>query len=899
MDDNATSHNDYEELLAKCSAEDLSRMGLVQPHGCLVGINADKTIQFAAGNSSYFFDHTTEDMLGLETTTLRLPDGKTIAEWIDALSPLADTPRHAGCYVDGVFIADIYGHQSEDHILLECIVPSDVTGSDTYDATEAIDAIEASSNIFMAAASAVGNIRKLSGYDRVMVYRFHADASGDVIAEDRKDDLVHFIGLRYPATDIPENARKLYLKSTIRIVADSRAEPHHIKSLDPTLSCNLGLAKLRSVSPFHTEYLKNMNVGATLVTSIIVNGKLWGLVACHHGHAFVPSENLQNCCVQITKALADKIEKTTAQESEGFRQTIVKNTDSFIGELSINGTFWYTALFGRNRLIALIDIHGCAIRIGEEIYTVGYCPPHEAIWELNEIGTSHCLQREEQTDYPVWTCTNIKSRVGDFESPSAGAAIVVINETPHVSVMVFRNELKREVFWGGNPDKSMEISGDAHHLSPRRSFERWSQIVTDTCAEWGETATGTLRNIALKMRAFPDQEFASFLGAGEIWHPVFADIITNDNVSEVRSIIEDFIPEGIATVAFSNISERSSLSAFANATFCEFFGLSRAEVDEQKIKEILRSSGLEYYGGEILSDSEKVIGVTSRKFGQRLVKARSVNLLCQLDRSGIRNGVKVMYLHDETDRQRILDALDVTKRQREATSQFKSQILGGLSHELRTPLNAIIGYMEMLKMGIVTDQEKTMEYIGTVYDVGREMLNLVEGLLDIARIEKGILQLEEQEFDLLEEIRASYNIVSQHASAHEQTIDINLGEKPVTLLGDKTAVRQMLVNLLENAVKFSPQGGRIILSLEITPLQSLKIHIEDNGPGVEPENRTAIFEPFSQVEGLEVRSKPGAGIGLGIVKAYIELHGGTAVVEESSIGGAKFTISFPSWRVTV
>lgn len=897
MNNRSSEPQSLDELLAICSSEDLSRLGMVQPHGCLFGLSQDGTVRLAAGNSDYFVGLSATDALGLNATSIRLPDGGTIADWVENLSPTTNSPRHASCRKGDAFLADVYCHRTEDLVVLELVAPNDAPGLEPKDLADHIEAVRKSANVFAAAALVVNCARKLSGYDRAMVYRFLPDTSGDVIAESRESDLVPYIGLRYPGSDIPVNARNLYLKSPIRVVADAMATPCRVETVDASLRCDLSLAVLRAVSPFHIQYLKNMGVGSSLVTSIIVQGKLWGLVACHRNHAFIPSEEIKAGYVQLTNSLSEAIERIDEINKKDVYLKSNNNVRNFLGELSLSGRLWYTSLFGKNRFISLMNIHGCAIRIGDDIFSIGYCPPYPKIWWLEDEASSVCLDSSDKQEYPVWTCTNIKSIVGSFPGHSSGVAYVLISDSPRVSVMLFRNELKREVFWGGNPEKAMDFDHDSSRISPRQSFARWIQEVSDTCDEWTDVEIDTIRNISTSLRSYSKKELSMLLAAPGNSSPSFSDIIFKKDVSEVRSVIEDFIPDGIATVAFTASPDPKYLNGFANATFCEFFGLSRAEADETKIQEILALSGLDNAAHDLVSSVEKTIEVASPKFGQRLVRVRRMDLLCRHTRAGEVEGITVLYMHDETERQRTLDALDVARRQSRATSMFKAQMLGGLSHELRTPLNAIIGFTEMLTLGLVTDPAKTNEYLHTVLEAGRQMLSLVDGVLDIAKIERGILQISEELFDVWEELDTVRRIASEHASAHSQVIDFNMESESISLLGDKTAFRQMILNLLSNAVKFSPPGGTIILQSELSPLRSLHIRVEDSGPGVSLENRDRIFEPFSQIEGVEVRSRPGAGIGLSIVKAYAELHGGTVTIEESTLGGAIFTVKFPSWRV--
>lgn len=888
-----TEAPDFREI---CAAEDLSRLGLIQPHGCLIGVDGQGRVKAASENAKAFLGKDWNDVLGADAASISLQQGETLQQWIARNPTATDSLVHARCRrVDGADL-DVFGHRSGDLTIVELVIPGGAEADDRLDIAGDLAAIQDSLNAYGAAAAAAKAIRRLSGYDRVMIYRFLPDFSGDVIAEDRQDDLTPYLGLRYPATDIPVNARQLYLRAPIRVLVDAKASPARVRVLDGA-DCDLGLARLRSVSQYHIEYLNNMGVLGTLVTSIIVGGKLWGLVSCHHGHAFSPPGDVQAGCEKITRALAEKIEFFNKKDEERREGLIEEKVSDFLHELSHKKLLWRTILFGKSRLIRSLEIDGCAVRIDDEMFSIGYCPPLEKIWNIEDVAASRSREEPETGGVRIWSCINIKSIVGAFEGNTAGVAICVVSEAPYVSLLLFRNEQKQEVYWGGNPDKSVDVDPDNMRVSPRKSFERWTAEVTDCAAEWEPVELGVLAELSRRLkqeRTFDLQATVALPGGNE---DHFRDIVFNRERTEVQTILDDFVPDGIATLAFETSPTPRLIDGYANAAFCSLFGLSRSETVEQDTQNVMKLAGLSPSLLDLGSNVERHVDVMSPRTGQRAMKVRRLDLICRQFRDGGAEGLSVLYLHDETERRRIIDAFDVARRQNRANTRFKAEILGGLSHELRTPLNAIIGYAEALSLGVVKDQEATKEYIGTILDAGRQMVGLIDGLLDVARLERGMLEINEAPFLVANELEATVRIAREHASSHAQTIELTLSPEPVEFLGDAQAFRQIVLNLLSNAVKFSPSGGRIHVSAERSQLNSLVLQVADSGPGIPTTHRSRIFEPFAQIEDIEVQSRPGVGIGLSIVKAYTELHGGTIAIDDSPLGGAVFTLRFPSWRV--
>jgi signal transduction histidine kinase len=230
----------------------------------------------------------------------------------------------------------------------------------------------------------------------------------------------------------------------------------------------------------------------------------------------------------------------------------------------------------------------------------------------------------------------------------------------------------------------------------------------------------------------------------------------------------------------------------------------------------------------------------------------------------------------------------------EAASQTKSQFLANMSHELRTPLNAIIGFSDMiLVMGETPDRaKKAMEYAGYVREAGDHLLSLVNDLLDIARIELRAVELVREVLPVREPVEGALALLKFAISAKQ--IDVALTVPDGTLLcGDRRMVKQALVNLIGNAVKYSPYAGRIDIAAIPGADRSVSISITDNGPGIAAADRERIFESFWQKADVLSRDQGGVGLGLSIVRLIVDAHGGRITVDEAPGGGACVAVTFP------
>lgn len=885
-----------QDFMQICAAENLAHLGLIQSHGCVFAIR-NGALYAASDNVGSFFKLKIDEILGKDASEVMLGSDESLQAVADRLNP--DQNRHESSQFSriGKSPLELICHRADDLTILEAVEISAKVDPAQLDISADVEAIRTANNAFHAASLAARAFKKLTGFDRAMVYRFLPDETGEVIAESREPSLTPFLGLRYPASDIPANARKLYLQTPIRIVVDARSTPSAMRTIDDS-TCNLSGARLRAVSKFHIEYLLNMGVSSTLVTSIIVNGKLWGLVACHNDNAARAPVSVQERCLQLTRDLAQRIEKLEEEVTARQFGIVEEKTKDIVEDAKIFGSLWYAALFGRNRFIRSLDVHGCAICIDQQIYSLGYCPPSDKIWDLVDLASAQSGSGATDNIDPVWSCTNLKSILGDFDGPTAGAAYAQISRNPSVGVALFKNELRREVHWGGNPDKAVSVDDSKGRVSPRQSFDAWAMLMTDVSEDWSYIEVELLHQMIHVLSEMPAEKFKALIGPKAVGRGSFTDVVFEKSNSVVRTIVDDFVPEGIATIAYRLDSRNANMDAFANSAFYKFLGISRSETGDLDVDQVLGKLGISHSFLDLRSNQEVPTEYISPVSGQRMMKVRSLNLLCLHNRDGAAEGLGVIYLHDDTERSRIIEALDAARRQHEVNSTFRTEILGGLSHELRTPLNAIIGYSELVSTLLGEDQEKLKGYTGSINEAGKLMLELVESLLEVSKIEQGTLSLDEAEFNVVDEAQKAIAMVAEHASKHDQSIHLDTNEDAIEMVGDARAFRQILINLLSNAVKFSPPHSVIRTSLEKSPLDSLILKVTDSGPGIPREFRTSIFQPFSQIEGVESRSRPGAGIGLSIVKAYTDLHGGSIMIDSSPTGGSIFTILFPSWRVT-
>jgi signal transduction histidine kinase len=236
----------------------------------------------------------------------------------------------------------------------------------------------------------------------------------------------------------------------------------------------------------------------------------------------------------------------------------------------------------------------------------------------------------------------------------------------------------------------------------------------------------------------------------------------------------------------------------------------------------------------------------------------------------------------------------------EAANRAKSQFLANMSHELRTPLNAIIGFAEVIAGKLVEESkaDKIREYAGDIHTSGKHLLNVINDILDIARIEAGSLDLKEELVAVRSLVEMPLDVCRSRIVENSLSLVVDLPPDLPDMYCDPRLVRQVLINLLANAAKFTPQGGAITISFSRDRDQALRITIVDTGIGIAPEDLGNAIAPFRQVDNELGRRYDGTGLGLPLSKAFVELHDGTFSLECQPDKGTTVTICFPRSRLS-
>jgi signal transduction histidine kinase len=259
---------------------------------------------------------------------------------------------------------------------------------------------------------------------------------------------------------------------------------------------------------------------------------------------------------------------------------------------------------------------------------------------------------------------------------------------------------------------------------------------------------------------------------------------------------------------------------------------------------------------------------------------------------------RVALLHE---REEAYEALRVAKEEAEAASRGKSGFLATMSHELRTPLNAIIGFSEMMLREVLgrLGNEQYRAYVADIHESGTHLLQIINDILDLSKAEAGKLELHEDIFDLRDTIRSMRQLISARLSNGALSDSIELADDLPLLCADERKTKQVLLNLISNAVKFTPEGGSITVAAKYDPSVGVIISVKDTGIGIAPHDLERVLQPFEQVDSAFSRSHQGTGLGLPLVKAIMELHGGTMELDSQPGTGTEVRVIFPPARAVL
>ena len=473
--------------LSACERERIHMPGAIQPHGCLLFCSLPSwVLRTVSANAGQFLGRDAEALL--DTTLDTVLPSKTVHDLRNVLQAsmvsggaerLLDQPID-----DGPSRYDLTVHMAASNAVVE-IVPR--KGADTL-ATDPITLVKSMVGRLKRAPTlerflqlAAHQVRAVTGFDRVMVYKFLPDGTGEVQAEALRSGLPPFLGLRYPASDIPAQARALYRRQWLRLIPDVDYTPVPLLARSESgVEADLSLATLRSVSPVHLEYLRNMDSHATLTISLMAGDTLWGLIACHHSSPRRISSSTCAATELFGQIFSLQIEaKEQARElmlADGLR----KAHDRLIAAMTAESSIFDDPERFRDLVTDMVPCDGYGVWSEKGFIGVGVTPPPESMPDL----LRHLGEKDPQQPYATSALSRELASATAYVGQVSGVLSIPFSRTRREYLLFFRQEVVQTVTWGGDPTKPVVVERGGARIGPRKSFDAWKEIVRGQSIAW-------------------------------------------------------------------------------------------------------------------------------------------------------------------------------------------------------------------------------------------------------------------------------------------------------------------------------------------------------------------------------------------------------------------------------
>lgn len=465
--------------ITECDREPIHVPGSIQPHGLLLIADADSLrIVGGAGDLEQSFG---DGWLDKDVPALL---GEAAAATLNSSSrPSCPLGTIAGLDLQAT------GKRAEDRWLIE------LEPADQRNANEVLAWIDDVGLSFERAGSlvelcerAARSFRSLTGFDRVMIYRFLDDDSGVVIAEDVADGLPTFHNHHFPASDIPQQARALYLRNRVRVIPDVSYRPRPIRP-EAQAGTDLSDIDLRSVSPIHIQYLKNMGVAASASISIVKDGVLWGLVACHSLTPRTVDPTARHAASLMAAGLARQINAKEQAEEYRERLRVRADEDAIAARLATEVDPEELFRSASGDLRRMFEADAFAILHGGALYEDGKCPDRDDIREIADwvrsLGPAPYHSSNLEADF---------APAGQYRERASGLLAITLSSKVPTVLLWFRAEERQIVEWAGNPHKAVQLQ-PGEKLTPRASFEAWTEIVRGHARPWSHAEADAARRL--------------------------------------------------------------------------------------------------------------------------------------------------------------------------------------------------------------------------------------------------------------------------------------------------------------------------------------------------------------------------------------------------------------------
>jgi light-regulated signal transduction histidine kinase (bacteriophytochrome) len=471
-----------------CGSIPLQFMNLVQPHGVMLVLDVQNNYTIVQGskNAEQIINYPINQLLGKPLTHIVSEDQVTkLVEKLDRWTVSSHFPYNLTLKNEPQKEYNTLIHRRKDYIVLEL----EAQGQADHEAfnllykeiSYIIAAAKEAPGVLRLCEVAVHELKRLSGFERVMVYKFDDQWNGTVVAEAREDDMESYLDLRFPASDIPPQARELYHRTPYRLIPNTEAQPTKLSPVVNPLTNSLtdiSQCILRGVPLVHLEYLKNMGVKASMSTPILINDTLWGLISCHNRSAQYLSNQVRSVFEVVSGVIAAQLSSRVKEEEFEHHSHVHGLKLNLIEQVFNRNSFAESLIEQPETLKGILNVHGVALIGNGQWHTSGQVPETDNLTSLHKWLIRYNRQ-------PVMTTDSLAREFPEAtEFRHVGSGLIAIQITDKLYLLGFRPEQLVEVNWGGNPNDRITYNDEGTEYHPRNSFKQWREQVEYTSKPW-------------------------------------------------------------------------------------------------------------------------------------------------------------------------------------------------------------------------------------------------------------------------------------------------------------------------------------------------------------------------------------------------------------------------------